>query len=127
VRLVRGEAHFTVAKNPARPFIVEAGGVAVRAVGTAFDVRHADGAIEVLVTEGKVHVRAARAARRIQVPAPAPIATPLVAGERAVVDTTRPATAPAVAVVERQRHRSRAGVAGCAARIRVAAARGGRD
>ena len=35
LRLVRGEAHFQVAKNPLRPFVVEAGGVAVRAVGTA--------------------------------------------------------------------------------------------
>lgn len=99
VRLVRGEAHFTVAKNPARPFIVEAGGVTVRAVGTAFDVRHAEGAVEVLVTEGKVHVERPAPPSESQVPAPAPMATPLVAGERAVVDTTRPAAAPAVAVV----------------------------
>ena len=27
IKLVRGEARFSVAKNPARPFIVEAGGV----------------------------------------------------------------------------------------------------
>lgn len=56
IRLERGEAHFRVAKNPARPFIVEAGGVAVRAVGTAFNVRLAAQAVEVLVTEGKVRV-----------------------------------------------------------------------
>jgi transmembrane sensor len=58
VRLVRGEAHFTVAKNPARPFVVEAGGVAVRAVGTAFNVRldPAASAVAVLVTEGVVRV-----------------------------------------------------------------------
>jgi len=56
VRLERGEAHFTVARNPARPFIVEAGGVSVRAVGTAFNVRLDDHAIEVLVTEGRVRV-----------------------------------------------------------------------
>lgn len=56
IRLERGEAHFAVAKNPARPFVVEAGGVAVRAVGTAFNVRLADQAVEVLVTEGKVRV-----------------------------------------------------------------------
>ena len=37
VRLARGEAHFTVAKNSARPFWVEANDVAVRAVGTAFN------------------------------------------------------------------------------------------
>lgn len=56
VRLVRGEAHFAVAKNPARPFVVEAGGVAVRAVGTAFNVRVAAQGVEVLVTEGRVRV-----------------------------------------------------------------------
>lgn len=56
VRLVRGEAHFHVAKNPARPFIVSAGPVAVRAVGTAFDVRYDPAAVDVVVTEGKVQV-----------------------------------------------------------------------
>ena len=56
VRLVRGEAHFTVAKNPARPFLVEAGSVAVRAVGTAFNVRLGAKQIEVLVTEGRIAV-----------------------------------------------------------------------
>lgn len=56
VRLLSGEAFFTVAKNPARPFIVQAGRVAVRAVGTAFDVRLRAEAMSVLVTEGKVRV-----------------------------------------------------------------------
>ncbi len=57
VELLRGEAHFDVAKNPARPFIVAAHHVAVSAVGTAFNVRLREGAIDVLVTEGKVQVR----------------------------------------------------------------------
>ncbi|MDB6127618.1 MAG: anti-FecI sigma factor, FecR [Verrucomicrobia bacterium] len=56
VRLARGEAHFVVAKNPDRPFIVEANGVAVRAVGTAFNVRLEFQKVEVLVTEGRVKV-----------------------------------------------------------------------
>lgn len=56
VQLERGEAHFTVAKNKERPFIVSAGGVAVRAVGTAFNVRLDSAAVDVLVTEGVVHV-----------------------------------------------------------------------
>jgi transmembrane sensor len=56
VRLVRGEAHFTVAKNPARPFIVVAHGVEVQAVGTVFNVSLGESAVEVLVTEGKVRV-----------------------------------------------------------------------
>ncbi len=57
VNLEAGEAHFAVAHDTARPFIVNAGGVAVRAVGTAFNVRYAaDGGVEVIVTEGKVAV-----------------------------------------------------------------------
>jgi transmembrane sensor len=56
VALVAGEAHFTVAHDKTRPFIVTAGHVAVRAVGTAFNVRRADSAVEVLVTEGRVAV-----------------------------------------------------------------------
>jgi transmembrane sensor len=62
VALVRGEAHFTVAPDTARPFVVVAHGIAVRAVGTAFNVRLAAAAVEVLVTEGKVAVSDARPA-----------------------------------------------------------------
>lgn len=56
VRLTRGEGHFSVAHNPSRPFIVHAGGVDVRAVGTAFGVRLRAAAVDVLVTEGTVRV-----------------------------------------------------------------------
>lgn len=56
VRLVRGEALFEVAKDAARPFVVAAGQIKVRAVGTAFTVRHASDEIAVLVTAGKVAV-----------------------------------------------------------------------
>jgi len=56
VQLVRGEATFIVAKNPARPFVVQAGDVAVRAVGTAFNVRLLSDKVEVLVTQGRVKV-----------------------------------------------------------------------
>ncbi len=63
VSLEAGEAHFAVAHDTARPFIVNAGGLAVRAVGTAFNVRYtADGGVEVIVTEGKVSVGPALAA-----------------------------------------------------------------
>jgi transmembrane sensor len=57
VRLT-GEAHFQVAKDAKRPFIVDANGVTVRAVGTAFNVRIDTGAVQVVVTEGKVSVAA---------------------------------------------------------------------
>jgi transmembrane sensor len=56
VELQAGEAHFTVAKDAARPFVVEAEGVAVRAVGTAFLVRKSAFSVDVLVTEGRVQV-----------------------------------------------------------------------
>jgi transmembrane sensor len=50
-----GEAHFTVAKS-SMPFVVHAGGVSVRAVGTAFNVRASTDLVDVLVTEGRVAV-----------------------------------------------------------------------
>lgn len=56
ITLVRGDAHFSVQKDPGRPFIVKAAGVEVRAVGTAFAVQRAARGIEVLVTEGRVAV-----------------------------------------------------------------------
>ncbi|HEX7114857.1 MAG TPA: FecR domain-containing protein [Steroidobacter sp.] len=55
--LRRGEASFQVAHDRERPFIVQAGDVLVRAVGTAFTVRmHQDDEVEVVVTEGVVEV-----------------------------------------------------------------------
>ncbi|MGH7946824.1 MAG: FecR family protein [Opitutaceae bacterium] len=56
VRLLRGEAFFSVARDPRRPFVVEGLGVAVTAVGTMFNVRLGLEAVEVIVTEGKVRV-----------------------------------------------------------------------
>ncbi|MBS0632723.1 MAG: FecR domain-containing protein [Verrucomicrobia bacterium] len=56
VRLIRGEALFTVAKNPARPFIVSTGLADVQAVGTAFAVKLGAQNVDVLVTEGRVAV-----------------------------------------------------------------------
>lgn len=58
VRLVRGQAYFTVAKDPSRPFIVTAGDKKVMAVGTAFDVRLDDDAFSVTLREGRVRIEA---------------------------------------------------------------------
>jgi transmembrane sensor len=58
VRLVRGEAHFLVVKDPVRPFVVRAGALRVRAVGTAFNVNLQAAQVEILVTEGRVAVAA---------------------------------------------------------------------
>jgi transmembrane sensor len=57
VVLMTGEAHFEVAKDPSRPFVVKAGEGMVRAVGTAFSVRINPEALKVTVTEGKVALR----------------------------------------------------------------------
>ncbi|MCX6954559.1 MAG: FecR domain-containing protein [Verrucomicrobia bacterium] len=86
VRVVRGEVFFTVTKDPARPFVVISGAVAVRAVGTAFNVRQRDSAVEVLVTEGRVRLDDTRQSRSLLPAAPSDTEPPLLlAGERAVV------------------------------------------
>jgi transmembrane sensor len=56
VFLDRGRALFRVAKNPDRPFLVQADGTTVRAVGTAFGVERQKQGIMVTVAEGKVAV-----------------------------------------------------------------------
>ena len=78
VRLERGEADFAVAKDSARAFVVESGGVKIRAVGTAFNVRLTEQAIEVIVTEGIVAVARGDASG-------AGVLSALSAGERAFV------------------------------------------
>jgi transmembrane sensor len=56
IALDHGEAWFQVAKDHTRPFVVAAGDVRVRAVGTAFSVRRLDEGADVQVTEGVVEV-----------------------------------------------------------------------
>jgi len=56
IRLLKGSAFFSVAKNPKRPFFVEANTITVRAVGTAFNVRIQADSVDVIVTEGTVKV-----------------------------------------------------------------------
>ncbi len=90
VHLLSGEAHFIVAKNPDRPFVVSAGDFTVRAVGTAFNVALAPKEVAVLVTEGQVQLGSSsgQAADR---------AFPLLtAGQQAKIDA-EPGTAIAVA------------------------------
>ena len=103
VELVRGEAFFTVAKNAARPFVVHANGVDVRAVGTAFNVRLDPAHVEVLVTEGKVTVappRGSDSSVSEGAAVSAPVAPLFVnVGERAVVPLA-PQAAPQVTAVD---------------------------
>lgn len=58
--LERGEAFFSVAKNPNRPFVVEVAGTEVRALGTAFNIEKQHDNVEVAVTQGLVEVSAQR-------------------------------------------------------------------
>jgi transmembrane sensor len=58
IKLLAGEAFFTVAKDPARPFVVSAGRGEVKVLGTAFNVKIADDVV-VAVVQNTVQVRAA--------------------------------------------------------------------
>lgn len=88
VRLLRGEALFAVAKDATRPFVVTAGAVEVRAVGTEFTVRHESRHINVLVTEGRVAVERIEAATPSGAAAPVKVESVyLEVGRQAVVPT----------------------------------------
>lgn len=97
-RLVRGEAHFRVAKAAARPFRVVADSVTVRVVGTAFDVLIKPASIEVVVMDGTVEIE-----RGPKPPAPdrgegnPPATSRLSAGQKIVVPSADRA-APAIVV-----------------------------
>ncbi|WIO74356.1 FecR domain-containing protein [Porticoccaceae bacterium LTM1] len=54
--LIRGEAFFEVAKDPARPFYVEVNGIRVSVLGTAFNVRRDKIGLSISVTDGEVAV-----------------------------------------------------------------------
>jgi len=56
IDLQRGEAYFEAARDPARPFVVEAGERRVVAVGTRFSVRRDGPDLRVVVTEGTVRL-----------------------------------------------------------------------
>lgn len=56
VELLQGQALFHVAKNKARPFIVQSSTTRVRAVGTSFDVYESRSGTVVTVVEGRVAV-----------------------------------------------------------------------
>lgn len=91
VRLIQGEAHFAVAQDRRRPFVVSAGLVAVRAVGTEFAVQLHPGSVGVLVTEGRVAVEHGPAPDAVA----APVVTYLEAGDRLTVPTST-STPPAL-------------------------------
>lgn len=59
VRLIAGEAFFTVAPQPGRPFLVEARQGRIEVLGTAFDVKLVQDAVSVAVAHNAVAVSAA--------------------------------------------------------------------
>jgi transmembrane sensor len=69
VVLDSGEAFFEVAKDSSRPFIVEAGGAAVTALGTKFNVGLTRETVTVTLLEGKVAVDEVDAAPAGDLPA----------------------------------------------------------
>lgn len=101
VQLLRGEAFFEVAKNPDRPFVVAAGRITVRAVGTAFNVQLDAGDLAVVVTEGRVAVLdEIEPTDGAPVRETAPLAPPLEAGQRARLTRETAAGAPLLVKVD---------------------------
>lgn len=91
--LEQGEAHFDVAKDSLRPFVVHAGDTVVRALGTAFNIRLTDQAVEILVTEGLVqfgHSEPAASGARM------PLAAQMAANQQSVIPKAAPPTRPVV-------------------------------
>lgn len=83
VALLQGEAFFEVARDPARPFLVEAAGAEIRVLGTAFDLNILDDRLELAVQHGQV---------RLTDPGHAPpLAAELGAGERISLSRAGPA------------------------------------
>jgi len=88
IRLLQGEAHFTVAKSAARPFRVYAGNGRVQAVGTAFSVYLKDNTVDVTVTEGKVELATVNRPSTSRLPQHGtPSGTDQSSGSNAIVDS----------------------------------------
>ncbi|GIL39916.1 FecR family protein [Roseiterribacter gracilis] len=96
VELREGEALFQVAKDPDRPFRVDAGNQVVQAVGTAFDVNRSRDHVEIAVSEGVVAVMqpaAIAAATAPNKPATVPTDAPKLSAGNVIIyeGTTAPA------------------------------------
>jgi transmembrane sensor len=113
IRMVSGEALFTVAHDEQRPFDVAAGSVVVRAVGTQFNVDRRADRTTVTVMEGKVRVSSQMSSSHGEASGssepPAPLDELVVAAQRVVVTESgigRPEqvrnVAPVTAWVQRQ-------------------------
>jgi transmembrane sensor len=91
VELVRGEAFFDVAKDPARPFIVVTDLATARAIGTRFSVYRAQSSTIVTVAEGRVLVRDKQTTTDTQADPAAPTdAVEVIPGTQAEAQPGRP-------------------------------------
>lgn len=101
VVLADGDALFTVAKDPAKPFIVQTGRTRVRAVGTVFGVEHDSGSIIVTVREGRVAVAESERLAHLSHSSPEPELQPIAVTEISLganQQITVPAAGPMSAV-----------------------------
>lgn len=82
-----GEAFFLVAKDPGRPFLVDAGGMRVTAVGTAFNVRRNSDRVVISVSEGRVQLNSSSESADGDEPRSKGARTPLLAGQQAIYNS----------------------------------------
>ncbi|MCS6624520.1 FecR family protein [Roseibacterium beibuensis] len=87
LKLLRGQALFEVAHDRNRPFVVQAGGQQITALGTAFDVHVEAGETRVTLIEGRIEVKRVNGTALFPV---APEARKLAAGEQLVALEERP-------------------------------------
>lgn len=96
VRLLRGQAHFAVKSDRARPFTVTAAKMEVVAVGTEFAVSLESREVNVIVTEGRVAVATAPVLEGATAPSQEPSVGPVFAsaGMRVAIPTEGVAATP---------------------------------
>jgi len=87
IDLVEGQALFSVASNPKRPFVVRSEAARVRAVGTRFDVYRKSSGMVVSVLEGQVAIRTNSSADAVRGGESRVLVS---AGEQAIVTSTDP-------------------------------------
>jgi transmembrane sensor len=80
ITLLRGRAHFDVARDVGRPFVVSAGQRQVTALGTAFDVDRGETSIAVMLVRGHISIASADTS------APAQAVDLTIPGEHVVFD-----------------------------------------
>lgn len=87
LKLLRGQALFKVAHDTSRPFVVDAGGQMITALGTEFDVHVGSGETRVTLIEGRIEVKRVNGTALFPVK---PEVRRLTAGEQLVALEERP-------------------------------------